>query len=93
MISFPVKIIQRDQENRTDLNVNVKVLNDRLKVSWGWYRWKARKPVRTNNISGNMSAEYQRGRKIFTKVFENDYEGDLYGYVIETLIIRHYYRL
>ena len=79
------------KENRTDVNVNVskRLLNDRLKISVGG-EFGVEGPQTSqnpNNISGNMSAEYQLSRdgRYLLRFFEkNDYEGDLYGYVIET---------
>jgi translocation and assembly module TamB len=78
--------------NKTDLNVNVskKLLNDRLKISVG-SEFGLEGPQAANqegnNISGNLSAEYQLSRdgRYMLRFFEkNDYEGELYGYVIET---------
>ena len=78
--------------NKTDLNVNVskKLLNDRLKISDG-SDFGLEGPQTTNqqgnNIAGNISAEYQLSRdgRYLLRFFEkNDYEGELYGYVIET---------
>jgi hypothetical protein len=79
-------------KNRTDLNVNVskKLLNDRLKISVG-SEFGLEGPQTANqegnNIAGNLSAEYQLSRdgRYLLRFFEkNDYEGELYGYVIET---------
>jgi len=78
--------------NKTDLNVNLskKLLHDRLKISVG-SEFGLEGPQTTNqqgnNIAGNLSAEYQLSRdgRYLLRFFEkNDYEGDLYGYVIET---------
>jgi hypothetical protein len=78
--------------NKTDLNVNLskKLLNDRLKISVG-SEFGLEGPQTTNqqgnNIAGNLSAEYQLSRdgRYLLRFFEkNDYEGELYGYVIET---------
>jgi len=78
--------------NKTDLNVNVskKLLNDRLKISVG-SEFGLEGPQTTNqqgnNIAGNLSAEYQLSRdgRYLLRFFEkNDYEGELYGYVVET---------
>ncbi|HEV8508328.1 MAG TPA: translocation/assembly module TamB domain-containing protein, partial [Chitinophagaceae bacterium] len=78
--------------NKTDLNVNVskRLLNDRLKISVG-SDFGLEGPQTTNqqgnNIAGNLSAEYQLSRdgRYLLRFFEkNDYEGELYGYVIET---------
>ena len=79
------------QKNKTDLNVNVskRMLNDRLKISVGG-EFGVEGPEtnqNANNVSGSMSAEYQLSRdgRYLLRFFEkNDYEGDLYGYVIET---------
>jgi len=78
--------------NKTDLNVNVskKLLNDRLKISVG-SEFGLEGPQTTNqqgnNIAGNISAEYQLSRngRYLLRFFErNDYQGELYGYVVET---------
>ena len=78
--------------NKTDLNVNMskKLLNDRLKIAVG-SEFGLEGPQTTNqqgnNISGSLSAEYQLSRdgRYMLRFFEkNDYEGELYGYVIET---------
>lgn len=78
--------------NKTDLNMNVskKLLNDRLKISVG-SEFGLEGPQTTNqqgnNIAGNISAEYQLSRdgRYMLRFFErNDYEGELYGYVVET---------
>jgi hypothetical protein len=78
--------------NKTDLNVNVskRLLNDRLKISVG-SEFGLEGPQTTNqqgnNIAGNLSAEYQLSRdgRYLLRFFEkNDYEGELYGYVVET---------
>jgi hypothetical protein len=79
-------------KNKTDLNVNVskKLLNDRLKLSLGSeFGLEGPQPANQqgNNIAGNLSAEYQISRdgRYLLRFFEkNDYEGELYGYVIET---------
>src|SRR5947207_4272285 len=76
--------------NRTDLNVNVskKLLNDRLKISVGsdfGLEGPQTANQQGNNIAGNISAEYQLSRdgRYLLRFFEkNDYEGELYGYVI-----------
>jgi len=78
--------------NKTDLNVNVskKLLNDRLKISVGsdfGLEGAQTTNQQGNNIAGNLSAEYQLSRdgRYLLRFFEkNDYEGELYGYVIET---------
>jgi len=65
------------------------MLNDRLKISVGG-EFGVEGPQtnqNANNVSGSMSAEYQLSRdgRYLLRFFEkNDYEGDLYGYVIET---------
>jgi len=79
-------------KNKTDLNVNVskKLLNDRLKISVGsefGLEGPQSANQQGNNIAGNLSAEYQLSRdgRYLLRFFEkNDYQGDLYGYVIET---------
>ena len=79
-------------KNKTDLNVSVskKLLNDRLKISVGsefGLEGPQTANQQGNNIAGNLSAEYQLSRdgRYLLRFFEkNDYEGDLYGYVIET---------
>ena len=79
-------------KNKTDLNVSLskKLLNDRLKISVGsefGLEGPQNANQQGNNIAGNLSAEYQLSRdgRYLLRFFEkNDYEGDLYGYVIET---------
>jgi hypothetical protein len=79
-------------KNTTDLNVNVskKLLNDRLKISVGsefGLEGPQNANQQGNNIAGNLSAEYQLSRdgRYLLRFFEkNDYEGELYGYVVET---------
>jgi hypothetical protein len=77
--------------NRTDLNLSVskKLLNDRLKISVG-NNFELEGPQKTNqqnsNIAGNIAVDYQlskEGRYMVRYYRRNDYEGELYGYVIE----------
>ena len=78
--------------NRTDLNLNVskRLLNDRLKISVG-SNFELEGPQNTNqqsnNIAGNVSADYQLsrdGRYLIRYFRKNEYEGEVDGYVIET---------
>jgi hypothetical protein len=65
-------------------------LNDRLKISVGsefGLEGPQNANQQGNNIAGNLSAEYQLSRdgRYLLRFFEkNDYEGELYGYVVET---------
>jgi len=79
------------QQNRTDLNVEVskRLLNDRLKVTvgsnFGLEGQQANEE--TNNIAGDLSADYQLtkdGRYLVRAYRKNDYQVALQGQVIET---------
>ncbi len=78
--------------NRTDLNVAVskKLLNDRLKVTVGSnFGLEGPQQVNeeTNNIAGDLSAEYQLtrdGRYAVRAYRKNEYQMALQGQVIET---------
>ncbi len=79
-------------KNRTDLNVGLskKLLNDRLKVTVGsnFELEGPRQPNRsTNNIAGNVDAEYQLtkdGRYLLRAYQKNEYQVALQGQVVET---------
>lgn len=81
-----------ERENRTDLNVTVskKLLNDRLKVTVGssfGVEGQRQTSENTNNIAGDLSAEYQLtqdGRYLVRAYRKNQYEMALQGQVIET---------
>ena len=80
------------RENRTDLNVAVSktLLNDRLKVSVGsnfGLEGPQQANEQTNNIAGDLSAEYQLtrdGRYAVRAYRKNEYQMALQGQVIET---------
>ncbi|CAM3452105.1 Translocation/assembly module TamB [Flavobacterium longum] len=80
------------REDRTDLNVAVskKLLNDRLKVTVGssfGVEGQRQTSEETNNIAGDLSAEYQLtqdGRYLVRAYRKNQYEMALQGQVIET---------
>jgi hypothetical protein len=79
-------------KNRTDLNVGLskRLLNDRLKVTVGsnFELEGPRQPNRsTNNIAGNVDAEYQLtkdGRYLLRAYQKNEYQVALQGQVVET---------
>ena len=80
------------RENRTDLNVAVSktLLNDRLKVTVGsnfGLEGPQQANEQTNNIAGDLSAEYQLtrdGRYAVRAYRKNEYQMALQGQVIET---------
>ncbi|MBD0294927.1 MAG: translocation/assembly module TamB [Flavisolibacter sp.] len=81
-----------ERRSRTDLNVGLskRLLNDRLTVTVG-SNFELEGPQRTNqrsnNIAGNVSANYQLskdGRYMLRFYRRNDYEQNVEGYVIET---------
>ena len=80
------------KENKTDLNVGIskKLLNDRLKVSVGssfGLEGPKQENKSTNNIAGDISADYQLtkdGRYKIRAYRKNQYQVALQGEVIET---------
>lgn len=79
------------QQNRTDLNVAVskQLLNDRLKVTVGssFGLEGQQTNEETNNIAGDLSADYQLtkdGRYLVRAYRKNEYQVALQGQVIET---------
>jgi len=79
--------------NRTDLNVSLskRLLSDRLKVTVGsnfeLEGPQSAKQQRTNNIAGNVALDYllsKDGRYLLRGYRKNEYEGEVYGYVVET---------
>ncbi len=80
------------KDNKTDLNVNLsrKLLNDRLKVTVGssfGIEGDKQENQQTNNIAGDISAEYQvskDGRYKLRAYRKNKYQVALQGQVIET---------
>jgi hypothetical protein len=77
--------------NKTDLNVNVskQLLNNRLKISVG-SDFELEGPQNSSqqgtNIAGNLALDYQLssdGRYLIRYFRKNEYEGELYGYVID----------
>ena len=87
-----------ERSNRTDLNVALskRLLNDRLTVTVGsnfqleGAQSSSATPgaqQRTNNLAGNVAIDYklsQDGRYLLRAYRRNEYEGVLYGYIIET---------
>ena len=81
-----------ERRNRTDLNVGLskRLLNDRLQVSVG-SNFQLEGPQnsnqRSNNIAGNIALIYQLsrdGRYMLRFYRQNEYEGVVDGYIIET---------
>jgi translocation and assembly module TamB len=81
-----------ERRNRTDLNVGLskRLLNDRLQVSVG-SNFQLEGPQnsnqRSNNIAGNIALNYQLsrdGRYMLRFYRQNEYEGVVDGYIIET---------
>ena len=81
-----------ERRNRTDLNVGLskRLLNDRLKITVG-SNFQLEGPQnsnqRSNNIAGNIAADYQisrDGRYMLRFYRKNEYEGIVDGYIIET---------
>ncbi|HLA56008.1 MAG TPA: translocation/assembly module TamB domain-containing protein [Flavobacterium sp.] len=80
------------KENRTDLNVGIskRLLNDRLKVTVGssfGLEGQQQQNEETNNIAGDLSADYQLtkdGRYLVRAYRKNEYQVALQGQVIET---------
>ncbi|MEI6949578.1 translocation/assembly module TamB domain-containing protein [Paraflavisolibacter sp. H34] len=81
-----------ERRNRTDLNVGLskRLLNDRLTVTVG-SNFELEGPQqnnqRSNNIAGNVSANYQLsrdGRYMLRFYRKNEYQGIVDGYIIET---------
>jgi len=79
-------------QNSTNLNVGVskRLLNDRLKVNVG-SNFAVENPAGSNrapsNIAGDVSVDYQLskdGRYLLRAYRRNDYEGVVYGQVVET---------
>lgn len=79
-------------QNRTDLNVSLskQLLSDRLKVTVG-SNFELEGPQnsaqRSNNIAGNLAIDYmlsKDGRYLIRGYRKNEYEGEIYGYIIET---------
>lgn len=79
-------------QNRTDLNVSLskQLLSDRLKVTVG-SNFELEGPQnsnqRSNNIAGNVALDYmlsKDGRYLLRGYRKNEYEGEIYGYIIET---------
>jgi hypothetical protein len=82
-------------QNRTDLNVSLskQLLSDRLKVTVG-SNFELEGPQnagtaqhKTNNIAGNVALDYllsKDGRYMIRGYRKNEYEGELYGYIVET---------
>jgi translocation and assembly module TamB len=81
-----------DRRNRTDLNVGLskRLLNDRLKVSVG-SNFQLEGPQnsnqKNNNLASNVAVDYQLskdGRYMLRFYRQNEYQGILDGYIIET---------
>ncbi|HEX2534375.1 MAG TPA: translocation/assembly module TamB domain-containing protein [Chitinophagaceae bacterium] len=80
------------RRNRTDLNVGLskRLLNDRLTVSVGsdfQLEGPQQSNQSSNNIAGNVAVNYQLsrdGRYALRFYRRNEYEGQVYGYVVET---------
>ncbi|MBE7169868.1 MAG: translocation/assembly module TamB domain-containing protein [Williamsia sp.] len=86
-----------ERSNRTDLNVALskRLLNDRLTVTVGSnFQLEGAQgnsttgaQQRSNNLAGNVAIDYklsQDGRYMLRAYRRNEYEGVLYGYIIET---------
>ena len=80
------------RRNRTDLNVGLskKLLNDRLRVSVG-SNFQLEGPQnsnqRSNNLASNIAVDYQLskdGRYLIRFYRQNEYQGIIDGYIIET---------
>jgi hypothetical protein len=81
-----------DRRNRTDLNVGLskKLLDDRLRVSVG-SNFQLEGPQnsnqRSNNLASNIAVDYQLskdGRYLLRFYRQNEYQGIVDGYIIET---------
>jgi hypothetical protein len=81
-----------DRRNRTDLNVGLskRLLNDRLRISVGsnfLLEGQQNTTQRSNNLASNVSVEYQLskdGRYLLRFYRQNEYQGVVDGYIIET---------